>query len=67
MISIRMDYDARIGPTEQDRREMTNILPVTPFRIGDRWSLVVRTITPVVGQHEVFPGAGSQFGLADTP
>jgi hypothetical protein len=27
---------------------------------------VSRTIVPIVNQNDVFPGAGSQFGLGDT-
>ena len=29
-------------------------------------TLVVRTIVPIVAQDNIFPGAGSQFGLGDS-
>jgi hypothetical protein len=43
-----------------------NLQPVVPFALDNGWSLVVRTILPVVSQDDIYPGAGSQFGLGDT-
>ncbi|MDQ1347411.1 MAG: hypothetical protein QG573_782, partial [Acidobacteriota bacterium] len=41
------------------------IQPVVPISIGEQWNLISRTILPVVSQHELFPGAGSQSGIGD--
>jgi hypothetical protein len=66
LLPIQLNYDARIGPERDGHRVTTNIQPVTPFKLNSEWSLVVRTIVPVIGQDDIFPGAGEQFGLGDT-
>jgi hypothetical protein len=43
-----------------------NIQPVVPFSISKDWNLIERMIMPVTYQNEIFPGAGSQFGIGDT-
>jgi len=37
-----------------------------PFSLSADWNLVARMIMPVIYQDEIFPGAGSQFGIGDT-
>jgi hypothetical protein len=66
LVPIQVNYDAKIGPLENGSRVTTNIQPVVPFKLDDQWSLVVRTIVPVISQHNVFPTAGDQQGLGDT-
>lgn len=46
-------------------RTYLNVQPVIPISIGEDWNLISRTILPVVYQDDLFPGAGSQFGLGD--
>ena len=65
-IPIQMTYDQNIGPKDKGSKVQTNIQPVIPFEIGEDWNLLTRTILPVVRQNDIFPGAGSQFGLGDT-
>ena len=44
-----------------------NIQPVWPFRIGDNWNLITRTIVPVISQPDFYTGGqGREFGLGDT-
>ena len=66
LVPFQSNFDFKIGPTRDGSRVTTNIQPVVPFKLSDELSLVVRTIVPVVAQNDIFPGAGSQFGLADT-
>ncbi|MGD9669838.1 MAG: transporter [Hyphomicrobiaceae bacterium] len=66
LLPIQVNYDARIGPERDGHRITTNIQPVTPFKLDSRLTLVVRTILPVIGQNDIFPGAGEQFGFGDT-
>jgi hypothetical protein len=66
LLPIQVNYDARIGPERDGNRITTNIQPVMPFKLDSEWTLVVRTILPVIGQNDIFPGAGEQFGLGDT-
>ena len=42
-----------------------NIQPVVPIEMGKKWNVISRTILPVVSQHEIYPGAGSQSGISD--
>jgi len=64
-IPIQMNYDCDIGPLDDGWKLQTNIQPVIPFSLTDDWNLISRTIVPVINQDDIFPGAGSQFGLGD--
>jgi len=64
-IPIQMNYDRDIGPLDDGWKLQTNIQPVIPFSLTDEWNLISRTIVPVIYQDDIFPGAGSQFGLGD--
>jgi len=64
-IPIQMNFDNDIGSTDKGSKITTNVQPVVPFELNDDWNLITRTIVPVIGQDEIFPGAGSQFGLGD--
>jgi hypothetical protein len=64
-IPIQMNYDRDIGPLDDGWKLQTNVQPVLPFRLTPDWNLISRTIIPVISQEDIFPGAGSQFGLGD--
>jgi len=64
-VPIQMNYDGDIGPLDDGWKLQTNIQPVIPFELGGNWNLISRTIMPVVYQEDIYPGAGSQFGLGD--
>ena len=64
-IPIQMNYDHDIGPLDDGWKLQTNIQPVIPFKLNEDWNLISRTIVPVIDQDDIFPGAGSQFGLGD--
>jgi len=64
-IPIQMNYDRDIGPLDDGWKLQTNIQPVIPFSLTEDWNLISRTIIPVIYQDDIFPGAGSQFGLGD--
>jgi hypothetical protein len=64
-IPIQMNYDRDIGPLDDGWKLQTNIQPVLPFHLNEDWNLISRTIMPVIYQDDIFPGAGSQFGLGD--
>ena len=64
-IPIQMNYDRNIGLRDEGWKLQTNIQPVVPFHLTEDWSLISRTILPVTYQKDIFPGAGSQFGLGD--
>jgi len=64
-IPIQMNFDQDVGTADDGTKIQTNVQPVIPFDIDENWNLITRTIVPVIYQHDVFPGAGSQFGLGD--
>jgi hypothetical protein len=64
-IPFQMNYDRGIGPLDDGWKLQTNIQPVIPFALNEDWNLISRTIMPVIYQEDIFPGAGSQFGLGD--
>jgi hypothetical protein len=64
-IPIQMNYDSDIGPLEDGWKLQTNIQPVIPVNVNENWNIITRTIIPVVGQEDIFPATGSQFGLGD--
>jgi hypothetical protein len=51
-VPFQYNYQQSIGPA----RDGTNA----------DWNLISRTIVPVTGQNDIFPGSGHQFGLGDT-
>ncbi len=64
-VPIQMNLDRGLGAADDGHKVTTNIQPVIPFDLGSDWNLITRTIVPVVYQDELFPQAGSQFGLGD--
>ena len=64
-VPMQMNIDRDLGPTDKGTKVQTNVQPVIPFDAGDDWTLITRTIMPVIWQDDVFPNAGSQFGLGD--
>ncbi|MEJ2365913.1 MAG: transporter [Deltaproteobacteria bacterium] len=64
-IPFQMNYDHDIGPSDDGWKLQTNIQPVIPFHLNEDWNLITRTIVPLTHQEDIFPGAGSQFGLGD--
>jgi hypothetical protein len=65
-VPFQYNYDQHIGSVEGGHSNYVNFQPVIPFRLDHDWNLISRTVVPIIDQHEIFPGAGDQFGLADT-
>jgi hypothetical protein len=65
-VPFQLNYDSNIGPVEDGSRWQLNFQPVVPMTLNADWNVISRTILPVIEQQDVFPGAGSQFGLGDT-
>lgn len=64
-IPIQMNYDQNIGVRDDGSKLQINVQPVVPFSLTPEWNLITRTIIPVISQEDIYPGAGSQFGLGD--
>lgn len=65
-IPFQGNYNQGIGPWGDGRAVSVNVQPVIPFSLNDDWNVISRTITPVVWQDDIFPTAGTQFGLGNT-
>ncbi len=65
-VPLQFNYDSNIGPARDGDKYYVNVQPVIPFHLNADWNLISRTILPMVSQHDVMPGAGSQTGLGDT-
>jgi len=65
-VPFQMNWDSDIGPVEDGRRFTMNVQPVVPISLNEDWNVISRTILPIIDQSDIFPGAGSQFGLGDT-
>ena len=69
-VPFQANYDFDIGPTGNGSRFTLNIQPVVPLSISKNWNIIIRTILPIVSQHDVFypalPQDRTQSGLGDT-
>jgi hypothetical protein len=64
-LPIQVNYQQNLGLDDKGDKWLTNIQPVIPIELNDDWNIISRTIVPLVSQEDVFPGAGSQSGVAD--
>jgi len=65
LISVPFQNNTNFGLYSTDRTQnVLNIQPVIPFALTDGWSLVTRTIAPIVWQPNPV-GGGGDFGLGD--
>ena len=67
LISVPFQFNADfgLGPDGDGERYYLNVQPVVPISLSEDWNLISRTITPVIGQNDVFPTDDDQFGLGD--
>lgn len=65
-VPMQLNYDDGVGTLDDGQRFTLNVQPVIPVSIGEDWNMISRTIVPIISQEDIFPGAGSQFGLGDT-
>ena len=65
-VPFQYNYDDNIGPEEDGSRSQLKIQPVIPITLNKDWNVISRTILPVTSQDDIYPGAGSEFGLSDT-
>jgi len=65
-VPFQSNFDFNIGD-ENGWRYTMNFQPVVPVGITEDWNVIIRTIVPVIYQHNVVDDGGSaQFGLGDT-
>jgi len=65
-VPIQANYDENFGPDEKGSVWRTNIQPVIPVTLNDKWNLISRTILPLISQDDV-PSTGlGEDGIGDT-
>ncbi|HEU4765742.1 MAG TPA: hypothetical protein VFS77_00170 [Pyrinomonadaceae bacterium] len=64
-VPMQFNYDEGYGADGDGNRFTLNIQPVIPVSISRDWTMISRTIVPLISQDDVFAGAGSQSGLGD--
>jgi hypothetical protein len=77
-VPFQANEDFGYGPSHNGYKFTLNIQPVIPISISKNWNLILRTIVPIVSQHDLFyvenlpknsplqPQNRSQDGLSDT-
>jgi hypothetical protein len=65
-IPFQYNFDHKLGPDEDGKRHRTNIQPVIPISISEKWNIISRTILPVIGLQDVPVDGDDEFGLGDT-
>jgi hypothetical protein len=66
LISVPMQHNLELGVGDDNiMRYQLNIQPVIPFKLNNKWNLILRNILPVVVQNEAQAGSGTQAGLGD--
>ncbi|MCD4736540.1 MAG: hypothetical protein K8R53_10885, partial [Bacteroidales bacterium] len=63
-VPIQNNLDMGIGEYGGSRL-ITNVQPVIPFNLSEKWILITRTILPIVTQHSITAPNESQTGLGD--
>lgn len=64
-VPFQGNWNGGIGPAEDGSQTYVNFQPVFPIKVNEDWNVIARTVAPVVYQEDVFPGAGTQFGLGN--
>jgi len=65
-VPLKLDYNTNLGPTESGNQSVLTVQPVIPVSMSADWNLISRSIIPVISQHNLPPGSGTQQGLGDT-
>jgi len=64
-LPIQSNFDFGIGPGD-GTKSTTNIQPVIPFSLNEDWTVISRTILPVIDQQGItLGGTTNAFGLGD--
>ena len=53
-VPFQANEDWGFGPTGKGYKFTLNIQPVVPISISKDWNLIIRTILPIVSQHDLF-------------
>lgn len=63
-VPIENDFSPHTGINKEDSYVL-ELKPVVPFRLSDQWTLITRTIIPVIQVPDLAPGVPATTGLGD--
>lgn len=63
-VPIQYNWDTGIGQSKSDR-SLLNIQPVIPVSLNADWTMISRTILPLINAQPTAPGADRHSGLGD--
>lgn len=64
-VPIQFNYDLNVGVNEDGSFSSLFIQPIIPFKIGDKWNLITRTIFSFYSKKDLYEGYGTQSGFGD--
>jgi hypothetical protein len=64
-LPLQYNYDRNIGPDDEGSRSVLNVQPVIPIPLGEDWSLITRTIVPLIDQQAIPAKGHSRAGFGD--
>ena len=63
-VPFQNNFEFNLGPNDDGFKYTLNFQPVIPVSLSQDYSLIIRTIVPIISQDDVIPGT-SQSGLSD--
>ena len=63
-VPIQNNLDMGIGEYKGSRL-ITNVQPVIPFNLSEKWMLITRTIVPIVSQYNISAPGNNESGISD--
>ncbi len=64
-LPLQLNTNYNLGPDNNKTQEILNIQPVWPFEISEDWTLITRTIVPVISQPAFYPDQERINGIGD--
>ena len=64
-VPLQLNYDSNFGPQEEGSKWVLNIQPVIPFSMGENWTVITRTIIPLIDQDDIPVSGMGESGLGD--
>ena len=64
-VPLQNNWDKGYGPDKQTQYTL-NVQPVVPFKLDQEWTLITRTIVPVVHQPAMAAGQDDAWGIGDS-
>jgi hypothetical protein len=67
LTNLQFLYDASVGSEPRDQTsQVATFQPLIPFSVGPSWSIITRTILPLIDQPGATTGSGRVQGVGDT-